>query len=65
MRTIEEEVEYCYYVMDNAKSRGNTSCQVPIFAHLETIQILKDKGLNCYQVGFDSTEPYVHLYIKF
>jgi hypothetical protein len=65
MRSIEEEVEYCYLVMDNAKKRGNTSCQVPIFAKLETIQILKDKGIDCQQKGFDATEPYAHLYIKF
>ena len=38
MITIEEEVEYCFYVMNNAKTRGNNSCQVPIFANPETIQ---------------------------
>lgn len=65
MRTIEEEIEYCFYVMNNAKIRGNNSCQVPIFAKSETIQILKDKGFNSYQVGFDATEPYAHLVIKF
>lgn len=64
MRTIEEEIEYCYYVMNNTKNRGNSSCQVPIFAHLETIKSLKDKGFNCYQVGFDPTEPYVYLVIE-
>jgi hypothetical protein len=65
MLTIEEELEYCFYVMDNAKKRGNTSCQVPIFAKPETIQILKDKGFECNQEGFDITEPYAHVYIKF
>jgi hypothetical protein len=65
MRTIEEEVEYCFYVMNNAKTRGNNSCQVPIFAKPETIQILKDKGFNCHQEGFDASEPYAHLSIKF
>ena len=50
MRTIEEEIEYCYYVMDNTKNRGNSYCQVPIFAYLETIKSLKDKGFKVAEV---------------
>ena len=62
---MEKEVEYCLMVIENAKARGNTSCQVPIFAKLETIKKMNEMGYDSYQVGFDPSEPYAHLYIKF
>ena len=62
---MEEEVKYCLLVMENAKARGNTSCQVPIFAKPETLERLAEMGLAARQVGFDATEPYAHVAIKF
>lgn len=51
--------------MENAKARGNTSCQVPIFAKPETLEKLAEMGLAARQVGFDATEPYAHVEIRF
>jgi len=62
---MEKEIEYCLMVIENAKARGNTSCQVPIFAKPETVSKMKELGFIAYQVGFDPTEPYAHVYIKF
>jgi len=59
------ELDYCFTVIENAKKRGNTSCQVPIYADSKTIDSLLELGYTAYQVGFDPTEPYVHVYIKF
>lgn len=68
---MKKEIEYCLMVIENAKARGNTSCQVPMFAKPETIKHL-DLMLKMVspeyvvrQVGFDPTEPYAHVYIKF
>ena len=52
-------------VIENAKARGNTSCQVPIYAKLETVAKMVELGYIARQVGFDPTEPYAHVYIKF
>ena len=60
-----EEVEYCLMVIENARARGNTSCQVPIYAKPETVAKMVELGYKAYQVGFDPTEPYAHVYIKF
>lgn len=62
---MEDEVKYCLFVMENAKARGNTSCQVPIFAKPETLERLAEMGLAARQVGFDATEPYAHVEIRF
>lgn len=68
---MKKEIEYCLMVIENAKARGNTSCQVPIWAKPETINQLDLmlKMVNTEyvvrQVGFDPTEPYAHVYIKF
>lgn len=68
---MKKEVEYCLMVIENAKTRGNTSCQVPIFAKPETIEHLDlmlkmvDPEYVVRQVGFDPTEPYSYVYIKF
>lgn len=62
---MEKEVEYCLMVIENAKKRGNKSCQVPIFAKPETIQKMNDMGYETKQIGFDPSEPYAHVYIKF
>ncbi len=59
-----EEVEYCLMVIENARARGNTSCQVPIYAKSEAVAKLVELGYKAYQVGFDPTEPYAHVYIK-
>ena len=61
---MEEELDYCLMVIENAKSRGNLSCQVPIWAKTETIEELIKLGYPARQVGFDPTEPYVHLYVS-
>jgi hypothetical protein len=62
---MEKEIEYCLMVIENAKARGNTSCQVPIYAKPETVSKMVELGHTAYQVGFDPKEPYVHVYIKF
>ena len=59
------ELDYCLTVIENAKKRGNSSCQVPIYADPKTINALVELDYQTYQVGFDPTEPYVHVYIKF
>lgn len=61
---MEEELDYCLTVIENAKRRGNLSCQVPIWARTETIEELAKLGYSARQVGFDSTEPYHHLYVS-
>ena len=61
---MEEELDYCLTVIENAKCRGNLSCQVPIWAKVETIEELTKLGYPARQVGFDPTEPYVHLYVE-
>jgi hypothetical protein len=61
---MEEELDYCLTVIENAKRRGNLSCQVPIWARAETIEELAKLGYSARQVGFDSTEPYHHLYVS-
>ena len=57
------QLEYCLQVIENAKSRGNTSCQVPIWAEHETIDKLAELGYPARQIGFDQTEQYHHLKI--
>jgi hypothetical protein len=64
-KEIQKEVDYCLMVIENARARGNTSCQVPIFAKPETVAKMVELGYKSYQVGFDPTEPYAHVYIKF
>ena len=64
-KEIQKEVDYCLMVIENARARGNTSCQVPIFAKPETVSKMVELGYKSYQVGFDPTEPYAHVYIKF
>jgi hypothetical protein len=64
-KEIQKEVDYCLMVIENAKARGNTSCQVPIFAKPETITKMIELGHDARQIGFDPTEPYAHVYIKF
>ena len=59
------EVDYCLMVVKNAKDRGNTSCQVPIWAQAETIEKLKEMGYVARQIGFDPSEPYAHVEVKF
>jgi hypothetical protein len=58
---MEKEVEYCLMVIENAKARGNTFCQVPIWAKPETIAKMVELGYKAHQVGFEPTEPYVHI----
>ena len=68
---MKKEIEYCLMVIENTKTRGNTSCQVPIWAKPETINQLDLMLKMVYpeyvvrQVGFDPTEPYAYVYIKF
>ena len=64
-KEIQKEVDYCLMVIENAKARGNKSCQVPIFAKKETIEKMIELGYESYQLGFDATEPYSHVYINF
>lgn len=61
---MEKEVEYCLMVIENAKARGNTSCQAPLWAKPETIAKLEELGHTARQIGFDPTEPNVHVHIK-
>jgi hypothetical protein len=64
-KDIQKEIDYCLMVIENARKVGNTSCQVPIFAKPETVTKMIEFGHTAYQVGFDPTEPYAHVYIKF
>jgi len=62
---MKTEVEYCLMVIENAKARGNKSCQVPIFAKEETIKKMNELGYDVRQLGEPSTDTYTHLYINF
>ena len=62
---MEKELEYCLTVIENARARGNTSCQVPIWATQETLEELAKLGYQARQIGYDPTEPYVHVSVKF
>jgi len=59
------QLEYCLQVIENAKARGNRSCQVPIWAEPKTIADLTKMEFKVQQIGFDKMEPYHHLKINF
>jgi len=64
-KLIKEELDYCLMIIENAKNRNNTGCQVPIFAEAETLNELKNLNLNFYQVGFDKSDSNSYIQIKF
>ena len=64
-KLIKEELDYCLMIIENAKNRNNTGCQVPIFAEAETLNELKNLTLNFYQVGFDKFDKSSYIQIKF
>jgi hypothetical protein len=59
------QLEYCLQVIENAKARGNRSCQVPIWAEPETIAALTKMEFKVQQIGFDKMDPSHYLKLNF